>query len=266
MVEMTEAAHILHRATGESLVVIDEIGRGTSTFDGLALAWAIARTLALDNRSLTLFATHYFELTALPSELEGCANVHFDAVEHKDGIVFLHEVAEGPANRSYGLQVAKLAGVPADAIRQARAYLVRLDRFSTRRDAHGDLFARLVSRKRTPLRRRAGCLPRRSRVLSPREAPTAPTTATSRKTSFFVFTTRMPRRQHMIRRDARAVSRVARARCGAVVRKRVARARPLVGMSGAPSRGPLDDALAPLRPNVSAAHRAKDKINSHSRH
>jgi DNA mismatch repair protein MutS len=141
MVEMTEAAHILHRATRESLVVIDEIGRGTSTFDGLALAWAIARTLVLDNRSLTLFATHYFELTALPSELEGCANVHFDAVEHKDGIVFLHEVAEGPANRSYGLQVAKLAGVPADAIRQARAYLARLEVFSTRRDAHGDLFA-----------------------------------------------------------------------------------------------------------------------------
>jgi DNA mismatch repair protein MutS len=141
MVEMTEAAYILHRATPESLVVIDEIGRGTSTFDGLALAWAIARTLALDNRSLTLFATHYFELTALPSELEGCANVHFDAVEHKDGIVFLHEVAEGPANRSYGLQVAKLAGVPADALRQARAYLARLDQFSSRRDAHGDLFA-----------------------------------------------------------------------------------------------------------------------------
>ena len=141
MVEMSEAAYILHRATRESLVVIDEIGRGTSTFDGLALAWAIARALALENRSLTLFATHYFELTALPSELEGCANVHFDAVEHKDGIVFLHEVAEGPANRSYGLQVAKLAGVPADAIRQARAYLARLDRFSARRDAHGDLFA-----------------------------------------------------------------------------------------------------------------------------
>ena len=141
MVEMTEAAYILNRATPESLVVIDEIGRGTSTFDGLALAWAIARTLAQGNRSLTLFATHYFELTALPSELEGCANVHFDAVEHRDGIVFLHAVAEGPANRSYGLQVAKLAGVPADAIRQARAYLARLDRFSAQRDAHGDLFA-----------------------------------------------------------------------------------------------------------------------------
>jgi DNA mismatch repair protein MutS len=141
MVEMTEAATILNRATPESLVLIDEIGRGTSTFDGLALAWAIARALALANRSLTLFATHYFELTALASELEGCTNVHFDAVEHKDGIAFLHEVAEGPADRSYGLQVAKLAGVSSEAIRQARSYLARLDRFSARRDAHGDLFA-----------------------------------------------------------------------------------------------------------------------------
>ena len=90
MVEMTEAAYILNRATPSSLVLIDEIGRGTSTFDGLALAWAIARELALKNQCLTLFATHYFELTALPAELEACANVHFDAVEHKDGIVFLH--------------------------------------------------------------------------------------------------------------------------------------------------------------------------------
>jgi DNA mismatch repair protein MutS len=141
MVEMTEAAYILNRATPESLVLIDEIGRGTSTFDGLALAWAIARELALKTRSLTLFATHYFELTALPAELDGCANVHFDAVEHKDGIAFLHEVAEGPANKSYGLQVAKLAGVPGDTVKQARAYLARLDRFSARSEAHGDLFA-----------------------------------------------------------------------------------------------------------------------------
>ena len=90
MVEMTEAAYIMNRATSESLVLIDEIGRGTSTFDGLALAWAIAHRLAERNRSLTLFATHYFELTALPAELPGCANVHFDAAEHRDGIVFLH--------------------------------------------------------------------------------------------------------------------------------------------------------------------------------
>ena len=112
MVEMTEAAAILHRATPQSLVLIDEIGRGTSTFDGLALAWAIARELAEKNRSLALFATHYFELTALPAEIDGCANLHFDAVEHADGIVFLHAAEDGPANRSYGLQVAKLAGVP----------------------------------------------------------------------------------------------------------------------------------------------------------
>jgi len=141
MVEMTEAAYILNRATPESLVLIDEIGRGTSTFDGLALAWAIAHRLAEKNRSLALFATHYFELTALPAEIEGCANVHFDAVEHRDGIVFLHAVEEGPANQSFGLQVARLAGVPAETIRQARSYLSRLDRFSARSANQSDLFA-----------------------------------------------------------------------------------------------------------------------------
>ncbi|HET7032244.1 MAG TPA: DNA mismatch repair protein MutS, partial [Casimicrobiaceae bacterium] len=98
MVEMTEAATILHRATPQSLVLIDETGRGTSTFDGLALAWAIAHALAERNRSLALFATHYFELTALPAEVDGCANLHFDAVEHAEGIVFLHKAEEGPAN------------------------------------------------------------------------------------------------------------------------------------------------------------------------
>ena len=141
MVEMTEAATILNRATPQSLVLIDEIGRGTSTFDGLALAWAIAHHLARKNRCLALFATHYFELTALPAELEGCANIHFDAVEHKNGIVFLHAVEDGPANQSYGLQVAKLAGIPPDTVRQARTYLARLDQFSVRRDDQGDLFA-----------------------------------------------------------------------------------------------------------------------------
>jgi DNA mismatch repair protein MutS len=141
MVEMTEAAAILHRATAQSLVLIDEIGRGTSTYDGLALAWAIAHHLAERNRSLALFATHYFELTALPAEIEGCANVHFDAVEHPEGIVFLHAVAEGPASRSYGLQVAKLAGVPGDTIRRAKSYLARLDRFNATGHAQADLFA-----------------------------------------------------------------------------------------------------------------------------
>ena len=145
MVEMTEAAYILNRASAQSLVLIDEIGRGTSTFDGLSLAWAIAHRLAAHNRSLALFATHYFELTALPSELDGCANVHFDAVETKSrqgaGIVFLHHVEEGPANRSYGLQVARLAGVPAETLKQAQRYFARLDKFNARDDAQHDLFA-----------------------------------------------------------------------------------------------------------------------------
>jgi DNA mismatch repair protein MutS len=145
MVEMTEAAYILNRASVHSLVLIDEIGRGTSTFDGLALAWAIAHRLAEHNRCLALFATHYFELTALASELDGCANVHFDAVEtktrHGAGIVFLHQVEDGPANRSYGLQVARLAGVPGDTLKQAQRYFARLDKFNTRDDAQHDLFA-----------------------------------------------------------------------------------------------------------------------------
>ncbi len=141
MVEMTEAAAILHRATPQSLVLIDEIGRGTSTFDGLALAWAIARALAEKNRSLALFATHYFELTALPAEIDGCANLHFDAVEHAEGIVFLHKAEDGPANRSYGLQVAKLAGVPSAVIRRARDYLSRLDKFNASGGPQADLFA-----------------------------------------------------------------------------------------------------------------------------
>ncbi len=141
MVEMTEAAAILHRATPQSLVLIDEIGRGTSTFDGLALAWAIARELAEKNGSLALFATHYFELTALPAEVEGCANLHFDAVEHAEGIVFLHSAEDGPANRSYGLQVAKLAGVPSPVVRRARDYLARIDKFNAADAAQPDLFA-----------------------------------------------------------------------------------------------------------------------------
>lgn len=145
MVEMTEAAYILNNATEQSLVLIDEIGRGTSTFDGLALAWAIAHRLTSVNRSLTLFATHYFELTSLPAELDGCANIHFDAVEHKKGIVFLHSVAEGPASQSYGLQVARLAGVPAETVRLARSYLARLEQMGIRDSRQGDLFASNVS-------------------------------------------------------------------------------------------------------------------------
>ena len=127
MVEMTETANILHNATERSLVLMDEIGRGTSTFDGLSLAWAVARHLATEVRAFTLFATHYFELTALGAELEGCANVHLDATEHGDSLVFLHAVREGPANRSYGLAVAQLAGVPRSVVARARAYLAELE-------------------------------------------------------------------------------------------------------------------------------------------
>jgi DNA mismatch repair protein MutS len=127
MVEMTEAANILHNASAESLILMDEIGRGTSTFDGLSLAWATARHLATRIRAFTLFATHYFELTALAAEVDGCFNVHLAAAEHGDSIVFLHAVKEGPASRSYGLQVAQLAGVPREVIASARAYLAVLE-------------------------------------------------------------------------------------------------------------------------------------------
>ncbi|MGH8266286.1 MAG: MutS-related protein, partial [Steroidobacteraceae bacterium] len=133
MVEMTEAANILHNATARSLILLDEIGRGTSTFDGLSLAWAMARDIASRVRAFTLFATHYFELTTLASEVEGCANVHLDATEHGHGIVFLHAVKDGPANRSYGLQVAQLAGVPLEVIGEARGYLEALE---AERDRH----------------------------------------------------------------------------------------------------------------------------------
>ncbi|HEY2023959.1 DNA mismatch repair protein MutS [Paraburkholderia sp.] len=130
MVEMTEAAAILNDATPQSLVLMDEIGRGTSTFDGLALAWAIARHLLAHNGCHTLFATHYFELTQLPAEFPHAANVHLSAIEHGRGIVFLHAVNEGPANQSYGLQVAQLAGVPNAVIRAARKHLAHLEQQS----------------------------------------------------------------------------------------------------------------------------------------
>lgn len=128
MVEMTETANILNNATPESLVLMDEIGRGTSTFDGLSLAWAAARCIALDIRALTLFATHYFELTSLPEQAPEAANVHLDATEHGRELIFLHSVKEGPANQSYGLHVAELAGVPAAVVDRARRYLVALER------------------------------------------------------------------------------------------------------------------------------------------
>ncbi|MPZ46161.1 MAG: DNA mismatch repair protein MutS [Betaproteobacteria bacterium] len=140
MVEMTESAGILRNATASSLVLMDEVGRGTSTFDGLALAWAIARHLIEVNRSLTLFATHYFELTRLASDFATVANVHLDAVEHKDRIVFLYALREGPASQSYGIQVAQLAGVPAAVIRAARRYLVRLENEGAGTTPQLDLF------------------------------------------------------------------------------------------------------------------------------
>jgi DNA mismatch repair protein MutS len=127
MVEMTETATILHNATEQSLVLMDEIGRGTSTFDGLSLAWAAAHYMGETAHAFTLFATHYFELTALAQELPACRNVHLDATEHKGQLVFLHAVKPGPANQSYGLQVAALAGVPKEVIRRAKAYLKSLE-------------------------------------------------------------------------------------------------------------------------------------------
>ena len=141
MVEMTEAANILHNATDKSLVLVDEIGRGTSTFDGLALAYAIARHLLERNRSYTLFATHYFELTRLAEEFKQLANVHLAAVEHQHSIVFLHSVNEGAASQSYGLQVAALAGVPNSVIRSAKKQLVKLEQNSAAQNPQGDLFA-----------------------------------------------------------------------------------------------------------------------------
>lgn len=141
MVEMTESAAILNGATEHSLVLMDEVGRGTSTFDGLALAWAIARHLIDTSRSFTLFATHYFELTQLPDSHPSAANVHLSAVEHKDSIVFLHAVQPGPASQSYGLQVAQLAGVPQPVIKAARKHLARLEAQALDATPQRDLFA-----------------------------------------------------------------------------------------------------------------------------
>ena len=127
MVEMTETANILHNATERSLILMDEIGRGTSTFDGLSIAWATALALANQVKALTFFATHYFELTVLPEQHPAMANVHLDATEHEDHVVFLHQIQEGPANRSFGLQVAKLAGVPNSVLGAAKDKLHELE-------------------------------------------------------------------------------------------------------------------------------------------
>jgi DNA mismatch repair protein MutS len=141
MVEMTEAAAIVHGATEHSLVLMDEVGRGTSTFDGLALASAIAAQLHDRNRAFTLFATHYFELTEFPAKHERAVNVHVGAVESGHDIVFLHQIEPGPASRSYGVQVARLAGMPSALIRQARATLEALEAKAATGQAQVDLFA-----------------------------------------------------------------------------------------------------------------------------
>ena len=140
MVEMTEAASILRNATAQSLVLVDEIGRGTSTFDGLALAFAIARHLLTQNQSYTLFATHYFELIRLAEEFPQAVNIHVTAVEHKKRIIFLHQIKEGPASRSYGLHVAALAGVPDKVIRNAGKILTQLEQETLSRNPQQTLF------------------------------------------------------------------------------------------------------------------------------
>ncbi len=140
MVEMSEAANILNNSTRNSLLLMDEIGRGTSTFDGLALAIAIARHVIEHNQSYALFATHYFELTRLEEEYPEAANVHVSAVEHRDHIVFLHTVEDGPASQSYGIQVAQLAGVPASVVKSARKQLAKLERDALAQSPQPDLF------------------------------------------------------------------------------------------------------------------------------
>jgi DNA mismatch repair protein MutS len=144
MVEMTEAAAILNAASPSSLVLMDEIGRGTSTFDGLSLAHAIAARMLTGNRCLTLFATHYFELTQLAVTHAGAFNLHLSAIEHAGGIVFLHSVEAGPASQSYGLEVARLAGLPAAVIRAARQSLIVLESKSSQHDPQGNLFGDLI--------------------------------------------------------------------------------------------------------------------------
>ena len=172
MVEMTEAAAILNGAGEHSLVLMDEIGRGTSTFDGLALAFAIARHLLEKTRSLTLFATHYFELTRLNVDYPECANVHLDAVEHGHRIVFLHALEEGPASQSYGIEVAALAGIPAAVVRDARRRLRALENREIGAGPQADLFAAApVDEDDTPAHPAVGALAGIDPdSLSPREA------------------------------------------------------------------------------------------------
>jgi len=152
MVEMTETANILHNATDKSLVLLDEIGRGTSTFDGLSLAWAVAKQLLENNKSLTLFATHYFELTRIVDEFKQAVNVHLDAAEHAKGIVFLHKVEEGAANQSYGIQVAQLAGIPKSVVSSAKRKLTQLENNQVAKsDVQPDMFSAYAEPEEAPL-------------------------------------------------------------------------------------------------------------------
>ncbi len=146
MVEMSEAATILHQANESSLVIIDEIGRGTSTFDGMALAWACAESLAQENRCLCLFATHYFELTLLENNVSNISNLHFDAEEYGDELVFLHHARPGPADKSYGIQVAGLAGLPQTVIKKAKNRLETLEQ----KRYHADVGATDTRSKQPP--------------------------------------------------------------------------------------------------------------------
>ena len=174
MVEMTESAAILHHATANSLVLMDEVGRGTSTFDGLALAFAICRHLVEKNRALTLFATHYFELTLLANEYTDLANVHLDAVEHGERIVFLHAVEDGPANQSYGIQVAALAGIPSTVVKAARRQLRELEQRASVNPHQPDLFAALPEAYENPEAEPSPALDRLAMIdpneLSPKQA------------------------------------------------------------------------------------------------
>jgi DNA mismatch repair protein MutS len=177
MVEMSETANILHNATARSLVLMDEIGRGTSTYDGLALAWASAVYLARKVGAYTLFATHYFELTRLAEQEATVANVHLQAVEHKDRIVFLHAVQAGPASQSYGLQVAALAGVPAAVLQQARKHLALLEKQQRAEEPQLGLFDQAAFEAEEAAEETAADAPLRERLqaidpdaLTPREA------------------------------------------------------------------------------------------------
>ncbi|GIX33346.1 MAG: DNA mismatch repair protein MutS [Lysobacterales bacterium] len=168
MVEMTETAQILHNAGPRSLVLLDEIGRGTSTYDGLAIARATAEHLLTKNRSFTLFATHYFELTVLAHELPGAANVHLAALEHGERLILLHQVREGPADRSFGLSVAALAGVPAPTIQRARRLLAEFERSHLRIREQGPQLRLPLEERADPLRERLRSID--PDAITPREA------------------------------------------------------------------------------------------------